>query len=138
VSFAPTGSQGDRPEIRVDASTGKIYVDGKSTAADPPHRQTVVRVSDDRGTGWGMVYVFDAPDWPQAGGSAYDVANGMLAVSYVASSVPASLRARCPCRVFGVSTDDGRTFERHLLPVPPRTWRPRAVCGRDDGPGASN
>src|SRR5438045_9494214 len=35
VSFAPTGSQGDRPEIRVDLSNGKIYVDGKSAASDP-------------------------------------------------------------------------------------------------------
>lgn len=118
VSFAPAGSQGDRPEIRVDASTGKIYVDGKSAAADPPHRQTVVRTSSDRGVGWGMVYAFDSPEWPQGGGSGYDVANGMMGVAYIASSVPASLNAKCPCRVFGVSTDDGRTFTRSLLPAP--------------------
>jgi hypothetical protein len=119
VSFAPMGSQGDRPEIRIDASTGKVYVDGKSAAADPPHRQTVVRMSDDRGAGWGMVYAFDSSEWPQAGGSGYDVANGMMGVAYVASSVPASLNATCPCRVFGVSTDDGKTFARYLLPAPP-------------------
>jgi len=116
VSFAPTGSQGDRPEIRVDLSNGKIYVDGKSAAADPPHRQTVVRMSSDPAAGFGMVYAFDSAEWPQSGGSGYDVANGMLGVAYIASSVPASLNARCPCRVFGVSTDDGKTFERHLLP----------------------
>ena len=119
VSFAATGSQGDRPEIRVDASTGKVYVDGKSAAADPPHRQTVVRISAERGAGWGLVYAFDAPEWPQSGGSGYDVANGMMGVAYLASSVPASLNAKCPCRVFGVSTDDGRTFERRVLPAPP-------------------
>ncbi len=118
VSFAPTGSQGDRPEIRVDLSNGKIYVDGKSAASDPPHRQTVVRMSSDPGAGWGMVYAFDSAEWPQSGGSGYDVANGMLGVAYIASSVPASLNARCPCRVFGVSTDDGKTFERHLIPAP--------------------
>ena len=66
-----------------------------------------------------MVYAFDAPEWPQSGGSGYDVANGMMGVAYIASSVPASLKATCPCRVFDVSTDDGRTYERHLLPAPP-------------------
>jgi len=116
VSFAPTGSQGDRPEIRIDLSNGKLYVDGKSAAAEPPHRQTVVRMSDDSGVSWRMVYAFDSPEWPQSGGSGYDVANGMMGIAYVASSVPASLNARCPCRVFGVSTDDGKTFQRYLLP----------------------
>ncbi len=56
VSYAPTGSQGDRPEIRVDMSTGKLYVDGKSSAAEPAHRQTTFRMSDDGGPvgGWSM------------------------------------------------------------------------------------
>ena len=120
VSFAHVGSQGDRPEIRVDLSTGKIYVDGHSEAANPPHRQTVVRMSKDRGRDWGMVYAFDSPEWPQSGfGSSYDVANGIMGIAYVASSVPASLYAKCPCRVFGASTDDGKTFDRHLIPAPP-------------------
>lgn len=118
VSFAPTGSQGDRPEIRIDSSNGKIYVDGKSAAAEPPHRQTVVRMSDDNGVSWRMVYAFDSADWPQGGGSGYDAANRMLGVAYIASAVPASLNATCPCRVFGVSSDDGKTFERHLIPAP--------------------
>lgn len=119
VSFAAEGSQGDRPEIRIDASTGKMYVDGKSAAADPPHRQTVLRMSSDRGSGWSKVYAFDSPEWPQGGGSGYDVANGLLGVAYLASSVPASQNAKCPCRVFGVSADDGKTFTRGLLPAPP-------------------
>ena len=130
VSFAPTGSQGDRPEIRVDASTGKVYVDGKSAAADPPHRQTVVRMSDDRGTQWRTVYAFDSAEWPQGGGSGYDVANGTVGIAYVASSVPAPLNAKCPCRVFGVSTDDGKTFTRSLLPAPP------PAAGQPGGGGA--
>jgi hypothetical protein len=124
VSFAPMGSQGDRPEIRVDNSTGKIYVDGKSMAADPQHRQTVVRMSDDNGVSWRMVYAFDSPDWPQASFSSYDVANGMMGIAYSASAVPASLNAKCPCRVFGVSTDDGKTFERSLIPAPVVAPRP--------------
>ena len=120
VSFAHVGSQGDRPEIRVDLSTGKIYLNGHSQAADPPHRQTVVRMSKDRGRDWGMVYAFDSPEWPGTGfGGEYDVANGVMGVTYMASSVPASLHASCPCRVFGASTDDGKTFDRHLIPGPP-------------------
>ena len=133
VSFAPLGSQGDRPEIRIDRSTGKIYVDGKSAAADPPHRQTVVRMSDDGGTSWRMVYSFDSAEWPQAGGSGYDVANGMMGVAYTASAVPASLNAKCPCRVFGVSTDDGKTLERHLIPAP--VPAPAQAGGGGFGPG---
>jgi len=114
VSFAPVGSQGDRPQIRVDLSTGKIYVNGNSAAADPPHRQTVFRMSKDRGRDWGMVYAVDSPDWPGAG-DAYDVANGVIGTAYTATSVPASLNTTCPCRVFGASTDDGKTFDRHLI-----------------------
>jgi len=120
VSFAPTGSQGDRPEIRVDLSNGKLYVDGKSAAAEPPHRQTVVRMSDDNGVSWRMVYAFDSAEWPQSGGSGYDVANGMMGIAYIASTVPASLNAKCPCRVFGVSTDDGKTFQRYVVPGTPQ------------------
>jgi hypothetical protein len=118
VSYAQVGSQGDRPQIRVDLSTGHIYVNGNSTASDPPHRQTTFRVSKDRGRDWGMVYAVDSPEWPGAGGG-YDVANGIMGTAYTATSVPASLNAKCPCRVFGASRDDGKTFARNLIPGPP-------------------
>lgn len=131
VSFAPVGSQGDRPQIRIDTSTGKIYVNGSSSASDPPHRQTVFRMSKDRGRDWGMVYAFDSPEWPGAGG-AYDVANGVMGTAYTATGVPASLNARCPCQVFGASTDDGKTFDRHLIPIPAST---SGQGGRGGGPG---
>jgi hypothetical protein len=117
VSFAPVGSQGDRPQIKVDRSTGKIYVNGNSSAADPPHYQTVVRMSEDRGRDWGTVYAFDSADWPGFGPN-YDVANGVMGIAYMASSVPAALKEKCPCRVFGASNDDGKTFDRHLIPAP--------------------
>jgi hypothetical protein len=118
VSYAMTGSQGDRPQIRVDLSTGKLYVNGNSMASDPPHRQTTFRMSKDRGRDWGMVYAVDSPEWPGAGGG-YDVANGIMGTAYIATSVPASLNANCPCRVFGASTDDGKFFTRNLIPAPP-------------------
>lgn len=120
VSYAETGSQGDRPQIRVDLSTGKIYVNGNSMASDPPHYQTTFRVSKDRGRTWGMVYAVDSPEWPGMG-AGYDVANGIMGTAYIATSVPASLQTKCPCRVFGASTDDGKTFERHLIPGPAPT-----------------
>ncbi len=126
VSYAEVGSQGDRPQIRVDLSTGKLYVNGNSMASTPRHRQTTFRVSKDRGRDWGMVYAVDSPDWPGAG-AGYDVANGIMGTAYVATSVPASLNAKCPCRVFGSSTDDGKTFTRNLIPAPPPTqgeWGP--------------
>ena len=120
VSFAPRGSQGDRPQISVDRATGKLYVNGNSMASDPPHRQTTFRVSKDRGRDWGMVYAVDSPEWPGAGGG-YDVANGIVGTAYIATNVPASLNAKCPCRVFGASTDDGKSFIRTLIPGPPST-----------------
>ncbi len=126
VSYMWTNSQGDRPQIRVDLSTGKIYVNGNSMASDPPHRQTTLRVSKDRGRDWGMVYAVDSPEWPGAGGG-YDVANGIMGTAYIATSVPAAeLNAKCPCRVFGASTDDGKTFTRNLIPAPP---------SQESGPG---
>jgi hypothetical protein len=118
VSFAPVGSQGDRPQIKVDLSNGNLYVNGNSSAAVPPDYQTVVRMSKDRGRGWGKVYAFDSAEWPGFGPN-YDVANGIISIAYVASSVPAALNAKCPCRVFGASMDDGKTFDRHLISAPP-------------------
>jgi hypothetical protein len=35
VSFAPVGSQWDRPQIKVDLSTDRMHVNGNSMAADP-------------------------------------------------------------------------------------------------------
>jgi hypothetical protein len=140
VSFAPVGSQGDRPQIKVDLSNGTIYVNGNSAASDPPHYQTIVRMSKDRGRDWGMVYAFDSTEWPGFGPN-YDVANGVMGIAYTASSVPALLNAKCPCRVFGASTDDGKTFERHLIPAaPPQPGGdPRdamVVAGNPTEPGA--
>lgn len=117
VSFAPMLSQGDRPQIRVDRSTGKLYVEGGAFAADPLHYQSIMRMSKDRGRDWGMVYAFDSAEWPGSW-AAYDVANGIVGAAYIATSVPDELHAKCPCRVFGASTDDGKTFDRHLLPAP--------------------
>jgi hypothetical protein len=116
VSLDPAVTIGDAPKLKIDRSTGKIYLDGQSRTTEAPiHSQTTFRMSSDEGGTWGMLYAFDSPEWPGGGGT-YDVANGVLGAAYVASSVPAGLNAKCPCTVFAASRDDGKTFDRHLVP----------------------
>ena len=107
----------DRPSLATDLSTGTIYVPGSGTGLDPVHSETFIRVSKDNGKTWGLIYSYDSPDYPQGGmGSRASAANGALAVTYVASSVPASAGAgKCPCVVFGVSRDEGKSFDRHVM-----------------------
>lgn len=107
----------DRPYLTADQTTGTIYVPGSGTSSDPVHMETFLRVSNDNGKTWGLIYSYDSPDYPQGGfGSRPAAANGALAVAYVASSVPASAGAgKCPCVVVGVSRDEGKTFDRHVV-----------------------
>ena len=105
-----------RPCLYTDLSTGTIYVPGNGTGGDPVHRETFVRASKDYGKTWGLIYAYDSPEWPQSGeGSKPRAAHGVLGIAYMASSVPDSA-AKCPCLVFGASRDDGKTFERHVVP----------------------
>jgi hypothetical protein len=106
----------DRPYLYTDLSTGVVYVPGNGTGGDPVHRETFVRASHDNGKTWGLIYAYDSPEWPQSGGASKPrSANGVLGLAYMASSVPGGT-AKCPCLVFGASRDDGRTFDRHVLP----------------------
>jgi hypothetical protein len=115
VSFATRGTTHDAPKITVDASNGRIFISGNSSTADG-RSQITFRASKDRGRNWGWIYAFDSPEWPGSGGT-MSAANGVLAIVYTASKVPAELNATCPCVVFGTSRDDGKTFERHVVPV---------------------
>ena len=95
--------------------------------------QSYFTASHDGGRSFGTVYATDAPDWPQQGRASVAAGHGALAEIYVASRVPASENASCPCQVFGISRDEGKTFERHVMKnivVPPqgagrggRAWR---------------
>jgi|SRR5579871_970549 len=106
----------DRPFLESDLSTGVIYVPGNGSAGEPPHRATFLRASHDNGKTWGLVYGYDSKDYPQGGGASKPrAAHGVLGIAYVASSVPASTGAKCPCLIFGASRDDGKTFERHIV-----------------------
>ena len=116
----------DRPFLSTDLSTGAIYIQGNGSGGDPIHRETFFRGSNDDGKTWGLVYSYDSPDYPQQGGASKPMAgSGVLALAYSAGSAPASAlkaSAKCPCLVFEVSRDGGKTFERTIaksdLPQP--------------------
>jgi hypothetical protein len=120
----------DRPFLTADQSTGTLYVPGSGTGTDPVvHMETFIRASNDNGKTWGLIYSYDLPDYPQSGfGSRPSAANGALAVAYIASSVPASAGGgKCPCVVFGVSRDEGKTFDRHVMQF--NTFVPKTFNG---------
>ena len=107
----------DRPYLETDLSAGAIYIPGNGTGGDPPHRETFLRASRDNGKTWSFVYTYYTADYPQGGGASKPrAAHGAVGIAYVASAVPASSGAgKCPCLVFGVSRDEGKTFERHVM-----------------------
>lgn len=133
----------DRPFLTADHSTGTIYVNGSGTGGDSVHMETFIRASKDNGKTWGLIYSYDSLDYPQVGfASRPAAANGALAVAYVASSVPASAAAgKCPCVVVGVSRDEGKTFDRHVMQFNtfvPKEFRavvPPAVAADPSHPG---
>lgn len=108
----------DRPSLAIDQSTGTLYVPGSGTGTEPAvHAETFIRASKDSGKTWGLIYSYDSPEYPQSSfGSRPSAANGAVAVVYVASSVPSSAaKGKCPCVIFGVSRDDGKTFDRQVM-----------------------
>lgn len=128
----------DRPFMRIDQSNGALYfVANGGQTADPPlmpgaasRPETYFVSTRDRGKTLSLAYAMDTKDYPQMSTGSIDVSHGVLVTMYVASKAPG---AECPCVVFGSSTDDGRTFTRHVvpsIPVPPQG-------GRGAGPGAS-
>ena len=130
----------DRPYFAADAQTGTIYVTGSGSAytTDPatPRARTFIRASHDQARTWGVIYPIDSDDFP-GGRGGFSAAHGVLAVSYTAAKVPASLNAQCPCTVFGTSNDDGKTFTYQLVPELPRepASAPPVAAGRGGGPG---
>jgi hypothetical protein len=133
-----SNSPWDRPFTYIDDSTGVIYAQaggGLTEVGAPPGKrrsQAYVTASTDGGRTFGTVYSWDSPEWPQLSrGISMSAGHGVLAVAYIASRVPASEHAACPCAVLGLSRDRGRTFAYRVLrniSVPPIT----------PGPGPSN
>ncbi len=117
-----SNSPWDRPYTYIDDSTGVIYgqAGGGSAYTDASETnrrpQSYVTASTDGGKSFGTVYSWDSPQYPQsARGSGMSAAGGAVVVNYTAGSAPASENATCPCQVWGVSRDRGKTFSYHVL-----------------------
>jgi hypothetical protein len=83
-------------------------------------QQTYFVSSRDRFKTLSMVYAIDSKEYPQIRSGTMDASHGVVVTMYIAGGAPG---AQCPCVVFGSSTDDGRTFARHVvtsIPVPPQ------------------
>lgn len=117
-----THSPWDRPFTYIDDSTGVIYgvSEGGWTTTGAPagerRPQAYITASTDGGKSFGTVYAWDSPDYPQSSrGIGATAAHGFVAVTYVAASAPGEAGADCPCVVFGISRNQGESFEYHVL-----------------------
>jgi hypothetical protein len=117
-----SNSPWDRPFTFIDDSTGVIYGQAGGgqayTDADGKERrpQSYLTSSTDGGKAFGTIYSWDSPEYPQsARGSGMAAAGGAVVVNYRSSSAPASENSKCPCPVWGVSRDRGKTFTYHVL-----------------------
>ena len=150
-----SNSPWDRPYTYIDDSTGVIYgvAQGGSAVADAAgtqrRPQSYITASTDGGKSFGTVYSWDSPEYPQSRrGIGTAAAHGALAVMYVAGSAPPSANASCPCTVWGLSRDRGKTFAYHVLtnlpasatsaraagpPAPPVPASPGATTGEPGG-----
>ncbi len=119
----------DRPWLSIDDSTDAVYLfdSGGETDIDTGtpgkyRTQSYFTVSHDKAHSFGTIRATDSLEWPQAARASVAAGHGKLAEVYVASKVPAGEDAQCPCEVFGISADEGKTFTRHVLKnvsVPP-------------------
>jgi len=117
-----SNSPWDRPFTFIDDSTGIIYgqAGGGQAYTDASEtqrrQQSYLTASTDGGKSFGTIYSWDSAQYPQgARGSGMAAAGRAVVVNYVASSVPASENATCPCPVWGISKDHGKTFSYHVL-----------------------
>ena len=113
----------DRPFLAIDDSTGTIYAvaeggtaQGQDSKSKP---QAYITASTDGGKSFGTIYAWDsnADEYPQLSrGMGEAAAFGEVAVIYVASSAPAAEHsAPCPCAIFGLSRDLGKTFSYRVI-----------------------
>jgi len=133
----------DRPFLFIDDTTGVIYgqAGGGETDIDQQpgqyRTQGYLTASTDKGKSFGIIYAWDSKDYPQLGRGHMAAANGVVAVTYTARGAPPAENATCPCVVFGLSWDGGKTFSYHVLkniPVPPGSVG--GGRGRGGQPGA--
>jgi hypothetical protein len=101
----------DRPWLVVDQSDGTVYV----AAHNIVDHEGFITASTDGAQSFGTIYALDSPDAPWGGfGGNIAAANGILASAYTATEAPGGT---CPCVVFETSTDQGKSFTRHVVPL---------------------
>ena len=99
----------DRPWLVVDQSTNTVYV----AAHNIVDHEGFITASTNKAQSFGPVYALDSPDAPWGGfGGNIAAAHGILAAAYAASASPGGT---CPCVIFETSTDQGKTFSRHVV-----------------------
>jgi hypothetical protein len=133
-----SNSPWDRPFTFIDDSTGVIYGQAgggqayTDEAGTQRRSQAYLTASTDNGKSFGTVYSWDSPQYPQESrGLGMAAAGGTVVVNYTASSVPATENTKCPCPVWGISKDRGKTFTYHVL-------KNLASAGRTGGPVAAD
>jgi hypothetical protein len=106
------GEGAGKPWIAVDQSTGTLYL--VNSGAN-------LAVSRDRGTSFTQLKkAFAVPGAQAAGVASYGImlsaARGEVAVVHIVDHFPKA--QACPCAVFSISEDQGKTFRHHLVPTP--------------------
>jgi len=129
----------DRPYLYVDDATGVIYAQaagGETDIDTEPGRfrtQGYITASTDQGKTFGTIYAWDSKDYPQTGRGRMTVGHGVVAVTYTARAVPPGENATCPCMVFGLSRDQGKTFSYRVVKLPGPAAEPPSAGGRGRG-----
>ncbi len=101
----------DRPWLVVDQSTGTVFV----SAHNIVDHEGFITASTNNAKSFGPISALDSPDAPWGGfGGNIAAAHGILAAAYTAAEAPG---AACPCAVFETSTDQGKNFTRHVVPL---------------------
>ncbi len=122
----------DRPWLRVDQSTGVVYL------AATGHPQYYVTASHDDGRTWSRLEALDCDEtsppsgrevcsaYPEIGGALIDAAHGVLSAAYLAGPSGSgggggedlardAAAVTCPCAIFETSTDGGQHWKRHVV-----------------------
>ena len=110
----------DRPWLIVDPETSTLYL----SLSDDALVERFVFASHDGGAHWSVGYPLD-PNLQSVWADTISAANGVLSAAYSVNpdslgySLSRSPAVKCShvCAVFETSTDDGKTWSRHVIPA---------------------